>query len=101
MRKLVQNLRWRKPYWSTLLQSCFVGMVAEAYSAPSSEHSSDYDIVKKDILKAYELVPEAYRHTIRAYKKYESQTYVEFVREKENCLISGSLQRKLRNILIR
>jgi hypothetical protein len=58
-----------------MLQSCFVGKVAEAYSAPSSEHSSDYGIVKKDILKAYELVPEAYRHKIRAYKKYESQTY--------------------------
>jgi hypothetical protein len=82
--KIAQNLRWPKSYWSTMLQSCFVGKIAEAYSAPSSEHSSDYDIVKKDILKAYELVPEANRHKIRAYKKYESQTYVEFAREKED-----------------
>ena len=82
--KIAQNLKWPKPYWSTMLHSCFMGKAAEVYSALSSEQSSDYDIVKKDILKAYELVPEANRHKIRAYKKYESQTYVEFAREKED-----------------
>jgi hypothetical protein len=39
-----------------MLQSCFVGKAAEVYLALSSEQSSDYDIVKKEILKAYELV---------------------------------------------
>jgi hypothetical protein len=81
--KIAQNLKWPKPYWSTMLQSCFVGKAAEVYSALSSEQSSDYDIAKKEILKAYELVPEAYRQKFRAYKKYESQTYVEFAKEKE------------------
>jgi hypothetical protein len=66
-----------------MLQSCFVSKAAEVYSALSSEQSSDYDIVKKEILKAYELVPEAYRQKFKAYKKYESKTYVEFAREKE------------------
>jgi hypothetical protein len=80
--KIAKNLKWLKPYWSTMLQRCFVGKAAEVYSALSSEHSSDYDIVKKEILKTYELVPESYRQTFRAYKKYESQTYVEFAREK-------------------
>ena len=72
-----------------------------------SEQSSDYDIVKKEILKAYELVPEAYRQKFRAYKKYESQTYVEFAREKEDFfdkwLTSKKVEKnfdKLRQLLI-
>ena len=36
--------------------------------------------MKEAILKAYKLVPEAYRQKFRNYLKY----YVEFVREKEN-----------------
>ncbi|VDH89152.1 Hypothetical predicted protein [Mytilus galloprovincialis] len=40
--------------------------------------------VKQEVLKAYELVPEAYRQKFRSYKKFDSQTYVEFAREKED-----------------
>merc|ERR1711860_487018 len=36
------------------------------------------------ILKAYELVPEAYRQKFRSYKKFDRQTYVEFAREQED-----------------
>ncbi|VDI39744.1 Hypothetical predicted protein [Mytilus galloprovincialis] len=51
---------------------------------PKFEKSSDYDTVKQEVLKAYELVPEAYRQKFRSYKKFDSQTYVEFAREKED-----------------
>ncbi|CAC5371238.1 unnamed protein product [Mytilus coruscus] len=67
-----------------MLQSVFEGKAAEIYSALSSDNSSDYDEVKKEVLKAYELVPEAYRQKFRSYKKFDSQTYVEFAREKED-----------------
>ncbi|VDI66445.1 Hypothetical predicted protein [Mytilus galloprovincialis] len=72
------------PYWTTMLQSVFEGKAAEIYSALPSEKSSDYDTVKQEVLKAYELVPEAYRQKFRSYKKFDSQTYVEFAREKED-----------------
>jgi hypothetical protein len=39
--------------------------------------------VKKAILNAYQLVPEAYRQKFRNLKKTEEQTYVEFSKEKE------------------
>jgi len=29
----VQKLKWSKPYWSTILQSNFMGSTAEVYSA--------------------------------------------------------------------
>ena len=55
------------------------------YTALSSEQRADYDVVKQTVLKAYELVPEAYRQKFRKIKRKESgQTYVEFAREKAN-----------------
>ena len=41
-----------------------------------------YDAVKSEILRAYKLVPEAYRQKFRDRRKAQSQTYVEFAREK-------------------
>jgi len=69
-----------------LLQSVLVGKAREVYSTMSIEQSSQYDLVKKAILKAYELVPEAYRQNFRNYKKGDKQTYTEFAREKEALL---------------
>ena len=81
--KIAENLKLPKPILSTILQSVLSGKATEVYLALSTEQSSDYD-VKREILKAYELVPEAYRQKFRSYKKYEYQTYVEFTREKED-----------------
>ena len=55
--KIALSLEWPKEVWTILLQS---------------------------VLKAYELVPEAYRQRFRNLKKQERQTHVEFAREKEN-----------------
>lgn len=46
------------------------------------EQSLDYDSVKAAVLRAYELVPEAYRQKFRKHVKNPSQTFVEFAREK-------------------
>ena len=42
----------------------------------------DYDTVKSAVLRAYELVPEAYRQKFRKHMKSGSQTFVEFARVK-------------------
>ena len=47
------------------------------------EKSAKYDEVRKAILKAYELVPKAFRQKLRDSRKQDGQTYVEFAREKE------------------
>ncbi|CAC5366140.1 unnamed protein product [Mytilus coruscus] len=52
-----------------MLQSVFEDKPAKIYSALSSEKSSDYDTVKQEVLKAYELMPETYRQKFRSYKK--------------------------------
>lgn len=82
--KVANNLKWPKELWTTLLQSVLIGKAQEAYSSLSLEQSSNYEEVKKAILRAYQLVPEAYRQKFRNYKKLEHQTYLEFARQKEN-----------------
>ena len=74
--KITSSLEWPKEVWTLLLQSALLG---EVYSALSVDQSSDYNVVKTAIiLKAYELVPEAYQQQFRGCRKEESQTYVEF-----------------------
>ena len=81
--KVAENLNWPKENWTTLLQSVLTGKAANIYSAMRNEDSADYDKVKQAILKAYELVPEAYRQKFRSFKKFNGQTYVEFARLQE------------------
>ena len=82
--KVADSLNWPKESWVLLMQSVLVGKAQEIYGSLSVEQSSNYEHVKEAILKAYELVPEAYRQKFRNYLKYDSKTHVEFAREKEN-----------------
>ena len=59
--KVAENLNWLKEHWTLLLQSVIIGKAREIYTQLTVEQSSSYDTVKELILKAYELVPEAYR----------------------------------------
>ena len=76
--KVADSLNWPKESWVLLLQSVLVGKAQEIYGSLSVEQSSNYEHVKEAILKAYELVPEAYRQKFRNYLKYDSKTHVEF-----------------------
>ena len=81
--KVAENLKWPKEHWTLLLQSVVSGKAREICTQLSLEQSSDYDKVKELILKAYELVPEAYRQKFRNCRKENDQTHVEFARTKE------------------
>ena len=78
--KVAGSLNWPKESWVLLLQSVLVGKAQEIYGSLSVEQSSNYEHVKEAILKAYELVPEAYRQKFKNYLKYDSKTHVEFAR---------------------
>ena len=81
--KVATRLAWPKKVWMALLQSVLTGKVREVYSVLSVEQISQYDHVKQVVLKAYELVPEAYRQNFRKCRKDEKQTYTEFTHTKE------------------
>ena len=71
--------------WPLLLQSILKGKAKEAYTA----ECVDYNCVKNAILKAYELVPEAYRQKLWNSHKQKSQTHVEFAHRKKCTLTDG------------
>ena len=78
-----------------LLQSVTIGKTREIYTQLTVEQSSSYDTVKKIILKAYELVPEAYSQNLRNCKKENEQTHVEFARTKEQLFDRWSSLKKI------
>ena len=81
--KIASSLKWPDDVWTVLLQSVFVGKACEIYSALPVEQSSKYQVVKEAVLKAYELVPEAYCQKFCNSTKEEKQTFVEFACVKE------------------
>lgn len=81
--RIASRLEWPKEYWTTLIQSKLLGKAQKVYVTLDEDLSSDYDSVKAIVLKAYELVPEAYRQRFRNLQKERGQTFVEFARAKE------------------
>ena len=81
--RVATSLAWPRSVWPLLLQCVLVGKSQQVYSSLSIDQGSDYTVVKSAILRAYELVPEAYRLRFRRYRKTDRQTYVEFAQEKE------------------
>ena len=105
--KVAENLKWPKEHWTLLLQSVIIGKAREIYTQLTVEQSSSYDTVKELILKAYELVPEAYRQKFRNCKKENEQTHVEYARTKEQLFDRwcsskkiGSDHEKLRQLML-
>ena len=105
--KVAENLKWPKEHWTLLLQSVIIGKSREIFTQLTVQQSSSYDTVKELILKAYELVPEAYRQKFRNCKKENEQTHVEFARTKEQLFDRwcsskkiGSDHEKLRQLML-
>lgn len=72
---------WPDADCALMLQSVLSVKAQEAYSSLTVEDSSSYDKIKAAVLKAYELVPEAYRQRFRSWEKKNGQTYAEFARD--------------------
>ena len=68
--RLAAALQWPKDIWTTLLQCKFTGKAQDVIASLSLEDGLDYDLVKIAVLRAYELVPEAYRQKFRILKHF-------------------------------
>uniref|UniRef100_A0A3B5QIF6 CCHC-type domain-containing protein n=1 Tax=Xiphophorus maculatus TaxID=8083 RepID=A0A3B5QIF6_XIPMA len=79
--RVADSRGWSDLDRTLLLQCVFTGKAQEAYSALTVDDSKVYATVKKAVLTAYELVPEAYRQKFRTWQKCGKQTHVEFARE--------------------
>ncbi len=84
--------------WALLLQCSLTRKAQEVCSALPIGSSLDYDFVKSAVLRAYELVPEAYKQRFRTHSKTVNQTYVKFVREKRVHFEKWSLSSKVTSL---
>lgn len=78
---VAETRKWPESALPLMLQCALTGRAQEAYSALSVSDSQNYCLVKSAVLKAYELVPEAYRQRFRTWKKADNQTHLEFARD--------------------
>ena len=106
-KKVAETLKWPKEHWTLLLQCVVIGKAREIYTQLNVEQSSNYDTVKEPILKAYKLVPEAYRQKFRNCRKENDQSHVQFARTKEQLFDRwgsskkvGSDHAKLRQLML-
>lgn len=84
---------WPDSARTLMLQCVLTGRAQEAYSALSDAESQKYHFFKSAVLKAYELVLEAYRQQFRTWKISEKQSHLEFARDLTNhftCSCSAS-----------
>ncbi|XP_066971749.1 uncharacterized protein [Macrobrachium rosenbergii] len=83
LERVATRLSWPSEMWTVLIQCRLVGKAIRVYNALEEGIAWDYQKVKALVLKAYDLVPEAYRLKFRNYNKHPSQSFVEFARVKE------------------
>ena len=81
--KIAVQRNWPKDQWSTLVQTSFTGKARDVYAAMSLSDSQNYDIVKREVLKAYEWVSERYREKFRGWQKRDYVNHMEFAREQK------------------
>ena len=81
--------------YTILLQNVSKGKVSEVYLVLKLEQTTDYQTDKETSLKAYKLVPEAYRQKFRNFKNEADKTRVEFAREKENLFDRWCMSEKI------
>ena len=80
--KLMKMVSSPAENWTLLLQSAVTGKPLKAYSCLSDEDSRNYVKVEGAVLKAYKLLPEAYRVKFRELWKESTASYLEFARAK-------------------
>ena len=76
------RLQWPKENWATLIHCRLTGKALKAFNTLSEDELSSFETIKAEVLKVYELVPEAYRQRFRDLHKASGQTFVDFARVK-------------------
>ena len=78
--KKAREFEWPRERWVALVSNVLKGKALKAYDKMGIEDLEDYEEFKDQILKAYELRPEAYRLQFRGARKRPHDSYVNFAR---------------------
>lgn len=94
--RIATALKWPCDVWPLLLQCKVHGKAQEIIAALPLEDSLCYDAVKIAILRAYQLVPEAYRQKFRSHKKIQLTHMWNLLGRREPFLTNGVCRQKLK-----
>ena len=81
--RVAEASQWPRKKWTLLVQTALKGKAQKIYAGLSDEDAKDYEIVKAEVLKSYELVSEAYRQKFRNRRKENDRSHIEFAKEQE------------------
>ena len=76
--KVAINLKWPKTQWPSLVQTALIGKGRTKYLSLSIAQCQDYEIVKAEILKAYEVTAEFYHAKFRQCRKDQNMSFTDF-----------------------
>lgn len=82
--RLANMMKWPEKDQTVMLQCVLTGKAQKAISALSAQEGQKYQKIKGAVLRAYELVPEAYRQKFRNMRKFTEQTYCDCERFKNS-----------------
>ena len=76
--RLARLHKWPKAEWALRLVPQLTGKALDSYARLGEDDSNDYDVIKKAILKRYDLTASTYRDKFRACKQDPNETFREF-----------------------
>lgn len=79
--RLANMMKWPEKDQTMMLQCVLTGKAQKAISALSAQEGQKYQKIKGAVLRAYELVPEAYRQKFRNMRRFTEQTYCDFAKD--------------------
>jgi hypothetical protein len=72
--RFAKHQRWERTEWATCLSALLTGAALDVYSRLGDEDAQDYDVLKKELLKRYDLTEEGYRNKFRSARPYSEET---------------------------
>ena len=106
--RFVESQGWRRDEWSLCLSPLLTGKGLQVFSSMTSDEALRYDVLKKALLKRYEMTEEEFRNEFRHTKSEQGETAHQFVARLQKYFnrwvdMSGCVKeyKELANLLIR
>ena len=76
--RIAKQQAWTQDVWSTQLAGLLTGKAMAAYASMSQEDSGDYEIMKRAILRRYNVTEETHRQRFRKERRSHEESYREW-----------------------
>ena len=77
--RFVESQGWNRDEWAVCLSPLLTGKGLQVFSSMPSDEALQYDVLKKALLKRYEMTEEGFRNKFRHTKPEQGETAHQFV----------------------